>query len=105
MQPSMTPAEKSPESTDRNRYILNMSLAGVAGQVGCVTVGIVFGSLFAGIWLDRWLGTRPLLTVGLLLGSIPVTIFIMFWLVKSAVAKIQPVVPAQTVRKEKDSGE
>jgi hypothetical protein len=101
----MTPSEKAPEPADRNRYILNLSLAGVAGQVGCVTVVIVFGSLFAGIGLDRWLHTRPLFTVGLLLGSVPVTIFIMYWLVKIAVAKIQPVVPAQTVRKEKESGE
>jgi F0F1-type ATP synthase assembly protein I len=101
----MTPSEKAPEPSDRNRYVLNLSLAGVAGQVGCVTVVIVFGSLFAGIWLDRWLHTRPLFTVGLLLGSVPVTIFIMYWLVKMAVAKIQPVGPAQTVRKEKESGE
>jgi hypothetical protein len=101
----MTPSKKAPEPADRNRYVLNMSLAGVAGQVGCVTVLIVFGSLFAGIWLDRWLGTRPLLTVGLLLGSVPVTIFIMFWLVKSAVSKIQPAVPAQTSQKEKESGD
>ena len=102
----MTPGNKAPEAVDRSRYVLNLSLAGVAGQVGCVTVLLVFGSLFAGMWLDRVLGTRPLLTVGLLLGSVPVTILIMFWLVKSAVAKIQPVVPAQTtVRKEKESGE
>jgi MFS family permease len=105
MQPSMTPSPKAPEPADRSRYIQNLSLAGIAGQVGCVTVVIVFGSLFAGIWLDRWLGTRPLFTVGLLLGSVPVTIFIMFWLVKRAVAKIQLAVPAQSSRKEKESGE
>ncbi len=70
-----------------------------------MTVVIVFGSLLAGIWLDRSLGTRPLFTIGLLLGSVPVTIFIMFWLVKRAVAKIQTAVPAQDSRKEKESGE
>ena len=101
----MTPPDKVPEAADRNRYVLNLSLASLAGQVGCITVVIVFGALFAGIWVDRLIGTRPLFTVGLLLGSVPVTIFIMFWLVKSAVAKIQPVVPAQTGRKEKESGE
>ena len=105
MQPSMTSSQKAPEPADRGRYLQNMTLAGVAGQVGCVTVVIVFGSLFAGVWLDRWLGTRPLFTVGLLLGSVPVTIFIMFWLVKRAVANIQPAVPAQNSRKEKESGE
>ena len=101
----MIPSEKAPEPADRNRYFLNLSIAGVAGQVGCVTVIIVFGALFAGIWLDRLLGTGHLFTVGLMLGSVPVTIFIMYWLVKTAVAKIQPAGPAQTARKEKESGE
>jgi F0F1-type ATP synthase assembly protein I len=100
----MTPSDKTPSPSDRPRYLLNLSLAGVAGQVGCVTVIIVFGALFAGIWLDRLLKTRPLFTVGLLLGSVPVTVFVMYWLVKMAVAKIQPIVPAQKQKKEK-SGE
>ena len=101
----MMPSNPAPTPTDRSRYLMNLSLAGVAGQVGCVTVLIVFGALFGGIWLDRWLKTRPLFTVGLLLGSVPVTIFIMYWLVKMAVAKIQPAVSTQTQRKEKESGE
>jgi len=101
----MIPSQKAPEGANRARYLQNLSIAGIAGQVGCVTVIIVFGSMIAGIWLDRWLGTRPLFTVGLLLGSVPVTIFIMYWLVKSAVAKIQPPGQAQPTRKEKESGE
>ncbi len=105
MQPSMTPTDKAPGPPDRGRYFLNLSIAGVAGQVGCVTVVIVFGSMLAGIGLDRWLHTRPLFTVGLLLASVPVTIFIMYWLVKKAIAKIQPAVPAQASEKEKETGE
>jgi MFS family permease len=101
----MTPSSKAPDPTDRSRYFQNLSLAGIAGQVGCVTVVIVFGSLFAGVWVDRWLGTRPLFTVGLLLGSVPVTIFVMFWLVRRAVSRIQPAVPAQPTQKEKESRE
>lgn len=101
----MTPSEKAPLPVDRSRYFQNLSLAGVAGQVGCVTVLIVFGAMFAGIWLDRWLHTRPLFTVGLLLGSVPVTIFVMYWLVKLAVSKIQPAVPTQKQTKEEESGE
>ena len=101
----MTPADKAPLPVDRSRYLQNLSLAGVAGQVGCVTVLIVFGALFVGIWLDRWLHTRPLFTVGLMLGSVPVTIFVMYWLVKMAIAKIQPVVPTQKQKKEEESGE
>jgi F0F1-type ATP synthase assembly protein I len=96
---------KPPASPNRSQYFANLSIAGVAGQVGCVTVVIVFGALLAGVWLDRWLNTRPLFTVGLMLGSVPVTIAFMFWLVKSAVAKIQPVNPTQKQRKEDGSGE
>lgn len=100
----MTPADKA-AAANRARYLANLSLAGVAGQVGCVTVLIVFGALLGGLWLDNWLKTRPLFTVGLMLGSVPVTLLVMFWLVKSAVAKIQPVVPAQKQTKEEESGE
>jgi F0F1-type ATP synthase assembly protein I len=101
----MIPSGQAPTPQNRSQYVANLSIAGVAGQVGCVTVIIVFGALFAGIWLDRWLQTRPLFTVGLLLGSVPVTIGLMYWLVKKAVAKIQPAGPTQKQRKEEDSGE
>ena len=101
----MTSPDKAPSPADHTRYIVNLSIAGVVGQVGCVTVLIVFGALFAGIWLDRLLGTRPLFTVGLMLGSVPVTIVVMLWLVRSAVAKIQPLAPAPKRGREEESGE
>jgi len=96
---------KPPSPTNRSQYFANLSIAGVAGQVGCVTVLIVFGALFAGIWLDRWLHTRPLFTVGLLLGSVPVTLAVMYWLVKTAIAKIKPTDRASKQTQEDKSGE
>ncbi len=101
----MIPSDKAPSTGARAQYLINLSLAGVAGQVGCVTVLIVFGALLAGMWLDGWLKTKPLFTVGLLLGSVPVTLVIMVWLVRSAVARIKTLGPAPKPRKEEESGD
>jgi F0F1-type ATP synthase assembly protein I len=53
----------------------NLALAGMVSQVGCITVVIVVGALLLGLWLDRLLDTRPVLTVALLLLSIPVSLY------------------------------
>ena len=89
------------------QYALNLGLAGVAGQVGFLTLVIVFAALFGGLWLDRRFETKPLFTILLLIGSVPVTIFVMFRVAMSAVAKIKPTAPAGQARpvKEDDSSE
>lgn len=83
---------KQPGSEDKKRvqYTLNLLLASVAGQVGCLTLLIIFAALFAGLWLDRYLDSRPLFTVGLLIVSVPVTLIVMFRVVKSATDRIKP---------------
>ena len=67
----------------------NLTLAAILGQVGCLTIFIVFLALFGGLWLDKYLGTKPMFTLGLLIVSVPVTIIIMIWVVKAGVAKFQ----------------
>lgn len=83
---------KQPESQDKDRLqrALNLTLASVAGQVGCLTLLIIFVALFAGLWLDKYLDTRPLFTIGLLIGSVPLTLFLMFRVVKAATDRIKP---------------
>ena len=71
------------------RYAHNMTLAAVAGQVGCITVVIIALALLAGLWLDAQFGTRPLFLVGLLLSSVPVTLITMFWVVRQATSRIE----------------
>jgi F0F1-type ATP synthase assembly protein I len=78
-----------PKKTKPARYTLNLTLAAVAGQVGCLTVVIIALALLAGLWLDNQFGTRPLFLVGLLLGSVPVTLVVMFWVVRQATSRIQ----------------
>jgi F0F1-type ATP synthase assembly protein I len=73
------------------QYAMNMTMASIAGQVGCLTLVVIFAALFAGLWLDRYLDTRPLFTIVILLGSVPVTLFLMFRLVKAATDRIKPI--------------
>ena len=79
------------QGKDRFQYAMNLTLASIAGQVGCLTLVIIFVALFAGLWLDRYLETKPLFTIVLLIGSVPVTLFLMFRVVRAATNRIKPV--------------
>ncbi len=72
-------------------YVLNMTIAGVVGQVGCLTLVVIFVALFAGLWLDKLFDTKPVFTLMLMLGSVPLTLYLMFRLVKMATSKIKPM--------------
>ncbi len=91
------------QETDRVQYTFNMALAAVAGQVGCLTLVIIIVTLFGGLWLDSQLGTRPLFTVLLLVGSIPVVIVLMFWVVRKATSKIKPSVKETNNKIQEDA--
>jgi len=82
-----------PEASDKNRqqYVYNLTLAAVAGQVGCLTLVIIFGALIAGLWLDRMFETKPLFTILLMVASMPMTIYLMFRVVQGATNRIKPV--------------
>ena len=60
----------------------------LAGQVGCVTILILVGALVAGLWLDRQLHTRPWLTVGLLVISVPISMFAMLRVVQNTTRQL-----------------
>ncbi|MBN1203131.1 MAG: AtpZ/AtpI family protein [Anaerolineae bacterium] len=70
-------------------YMQNMALATVAGQAGCVTIVLIIGALFAGMYLDTQLDTHPLFTLGLILVSVPVSLYAMVRLMLSSVAAIK----------------
>jgi hypothetical protein len=76
--------------SDRVRSAMNLTLASVAGSVGCLTVLIIFLALFGGLWLDNQLQTRPTFTILFLIGSVPVTLVAMFWVVRQATGRIRP---------------
>ena len=78
-----------PEKPDRKQRVINLTLAGVAGQVGCLTLVIVLGAVFIGLWLDGIFQTRPWFTISLLIASIPISIVTMVIVARLAVSKIK----------------
>jgi len=83
-------SQPNADEPSRRQKILNLTLASITAQVGCITLVIVLAAVFAGIWLDNRFETRPWFTLGLLVVSIPVSLAIMFWVVRLAVSKIKP---------------
>ena len=77
------------EGKDSKQHTFSYALAMVAGQVGCVTILIVIGSLLAGLWLDKQFGTSPLFLALLLFFSAPVTVIIMLWIVRSVTSRMK----------------
>jgi F0F1-type ATP synthase assembly protein I len=86
------------------QYAYNLTLASIAGQVGCLTLVIVFLALFGGLWLDGRMGSKPMFTIIFLVGSIPVTLFLMFRVVRSATKRIKPIEKTETPEEEQTSG-
>lgn len=74
---------------DKKLSIVNVTLAIVACQVGFLTLVIVLGAILGGLWLDNRFHTRPTITIVLLLVSIPISVFVMLAVVRSAVARIK----------------
>jgi len=74
---------------DRKRYAANITLALVAAQVGCLTLVIVLLAVFGGLWLDNAFQTRPIITIVLVILSVPVSVLVMLAVVRKAVGHIQ----------------
>lgn len=100
--------EQKEKDRQNRQYAMNLAMAGMAGQVGCITLFIVFGALISGLWLDQQLGTRPMLTIFLILVSAPAALGLTFWLAMRAVNRIKPL-PSKLTRtetkKEENAGE
>jgi F0F1-type ATP synthase assembly protein I len=86
---------------DEFRAAITMTIVWVAG----LTLIIIFTALFAGIFLDRLLNSKPLLTIVLAIASIPVTIYATFRVVKAASSRIKPVVKRGNSEEEPYRGE
>lgn len=84
-------SDLKPQEKDRHQYAYNLTLAAVAGQVGCLTLVIIFAALIAGLWLDRSFATKPLFTILFMLASMPLTLYLMFRVVQGATNRIKPV--------------
>jgi len=93
--------ENTPSNIPPKRSWVNMTIVALVGQVGCLTLVIVLGAVFAGLWLDSRLDTRPWFTIGLVLASIPVSLIVMLFVTRLAVKKIKTT-PAPKQGTEED---
>jgi MFS-type transporter involved in bile tolerance (Atg22 family) len=73
--------------------------------VAGLTLVTIFGALLAGLWLDKVLNIKPILTIVFILASIPVTLYFTFRIVKKATARIQPVIKTDVPEEEPHRGE
>lgn len=95
--------EKEPITSKQK--LLNLTLVGIVSQVGCLTLVIILASLFLGLFLDSRFNTRPWFTIGLVIVSIPVSLVLMVFVVRTAVKKLKPENSKQTKQEEHNLGE
>ena len=88
---------------NQNQQQINQAslLAGVVGQVGCLTVILIGVALGAGIFLDYFLESRPIFTILFMVGSVPITLYLIVRVSLTAVARAQKIVPAENLEEEK----
>lgn len=63
--------------------------AGYAGQMGCLILLVVIVALAAGLLLDNLLDTKPIFTFLFVLGSFPVTVYVIIRLSLTTLARAQ----------------
>ena len=75
------PRKDAPES------LFDATTAVVLGQVGFFTLLIVLAAVGIGLWLDQRFDTLPRYTLILVIGSMPLSVFITFRTVKRALKR------------------
>ena len=77
------------QSEQKGRKILSTLLIVMVGQVGCLTLIIILGSVFGGLWLDNTFGTKPVFTLVLLLAGIPISVLVMLVVARKTLARLK----------------
>ena len=72
------------------RYALNLTIIGIFGQVGFLTLFIIVVALLGGLWLDKTFDTKPLFTIVLMIASVPLSLVLMYKVVMWATRRIKP---------------
>jgi F0F1-type ATP synthase assembly protein I len=90
----------NPQKT--TNYVKNLALVGAFSWIGFLTLIIALGALLGGMWLDAQWGTKPIFTVGLLILSIPINIFLQFRAALNVAKQIQSGMPAPTSDTKKE---
>lgn len=74
---------------DKNKQYLESAVKQIKTtlQVGCLTFFVAGLALIGGLWLDVRLETFPRWTLILVLGSAPITLFGVFWMVRRSLKR------------------
>ena len=83
-------------------------VASLGAQVGVMTIFFVLVAVFGGMWLDKLLGTKPVIMVILVLGSAPLSLTLTYLMAMRTIKKMNPPVGAgeqSEIIKEDKSGE
>jgi F0F1-type ATP synthase assembly protein I len=86
------------QSEQKGRSILTNLLIVLIGQVGCLTLVIIFASVFGGLWLDKVFDTKPVFTLALLFAGIPVSVLVMLNVGRRTLARLK-----ENLEKESDT--
>ncbi|MCX8061820.1 MAG: AtpZ/AtpI family protein [Anaerolineales bacterium] len=83
----------------------SMTMVAVAGQVGCVTLLSVLLAVFLGLYLDRLLGTRPIILILLVLGSAPLSLLLTYYIAIRATRRVGKPITTKREDSEETRGE
>jgi F0F1-type ATP synthase assembly protein I len=78
-----------PDAHKQSNRVFNTTLTAVVAQVGCFTPAIILAALFLGLWLDRTFDSKPLFTIVFIVGSMPISIIVLFAVVRSATKRLK----------------
>jgi len=73
------------QSKEMKNRIHNLTLAIISAQAGCATLIIITIALVLGAWLGSLLGQRGLCIFGMVILSVPVSLYVMLWIAMRAV--------------------
>jgi len=80
-----------PDDHDKDhRKAINLTIIGIFGQVGFLTLFIIILALLGGLWLDKTFDSKPLFTIILMIASVPVSLVLMYKIVMWATTRIRP---------------
>ena len=86
---------------DNNPLTTYGLVAGVVGQVGCMILLVILGTLLLGLALDEAFGTRPTFLFIMLLASIPISTAAIFFYTRYKAKQLH----GSTRKKEEDISE
>ena len=77
------------QSNEKRQNMMSTLLIVVIGQVGCLTLAVILASVFGGLWLDNMFGTKPVFTLVLLFAGIPLSVILMLYVSRKALARLK----------------